>query len=122
MSTKDQALTEFREASAAVRRAFSAHFEAREAQILANRNAADTSEALLMAQDRLDRADQMLQEAKADAPAPAAIDAAKGLTGSGAGPVTGQGEMPKTAAEFIVQPNGAAGTTHVADPAEQGIG
>jgi len=119
-ATQEQALAEFRDASAAVRRAFSAHSEAREAQILANRRAAETSDTLLAAQDRLDRADSVLQEAKAVQPPPADIDAAKGLTGNSVGYDTGwrgeNGPLNPPA------PNGAAGVTHVADPAETGIG
>lgn len=115
-ATQEQALAEFRDASAAARLAFAAHSEAREAQILANRRASQTSDALLTAQDRLERADQDLQEAQSTAPTPAAIDAAKGLTGA---PFTGQGDFPTAPA---VPLNGAVGSTYVADPAETGIG
>lgn len=106
---QDQALAEFRDASAACRRAFAAHSEAREAQILANKRAADTSDALLAAQDRLDRADHALNEAKATPPAPADIDAAKGF-----GVV---GVLPNG-----VLPNGPAPVTHTPEPADMGIG
>lgn len=109
MTNQSAAVAEYREASAACRRAFAAHAEAREAQILANRRYSETSEALLAAQDRLDRADQGLQEAKAEAPTPADIDAPRGVTG-GAGMAQGQ------------LANGSAPVTHAPEPGEMGIG
>jgi hypothetical protein len=73
----EQALNEFKDASAAVRLAFGAHSEARAAQIIANRNHASASDAYLAAQDRLSRADDALQIVGAEAVAPADIDASR---------------------------------------------
>lgn len=74
MTTHEAAVAEFRDASAAVRLAFSARDQAREAQIIANRRYAETSEALLAAQDRLETADVNLQQVQAEPPVAADID------------------------------------------------
>lgn len=73
----EQALNEFKDASAAVRLAFGAQCEDRAAVIIANRNYAASSDAYQAAQDRLDRADAALQSVSAETPAPADIDASR---------------------------------------------
>lgn len=70
----EAAVAEFREASAAVRRAHSARDEAREVQIIADRRYGEASVALAAAQDRLSLADAALQTVRADAPTPPDID------------------------------------------------
>lgn len=80
-TTHEAAVAEFRDASAAVRLAFSARDQAREAQIIANRRHNEASDALLAAQDRLDRADAALQSARADVPPPADIEVGKSVFG-----------------------------------------
>lgn len=101
------ALDEFREASAAVRRAFGAVSEARELQILANSQHATASTALLDAQARLEKADSALMRAReAQVYAPV----------NGSGPVT-QAEID------AIEPNPAAPSAVIeADPAELGVG
>jgi hypothetical protein len=66
MSDRKTRLDEFREASAQLRHAIQAQAEAREAQILANLRAAETSRNAIAAQDRLNRADAALAEADAE--------------------------------------------------------
>lgn len=78
MTTYTDALNEFREASAAVRLAFSAKAEAREKQIIANAADTDATAKLMAAQDRLEAADRALQTARAEPPAPADIDKTRG--------------------------------------------
>ena len=68
------ALNEFRDASAAVRRAFGAVAEARELQIIADSQHKTASNVLLEAQARLDRADADLQRSREVQPAPEVVD------------------------------------------------
>lgn len=68
--TKNAALDEYREAAAQLRHTMAAQAEAREAQILANLKAADTSRKLIAAQERLERAEQAL----ANPPQPDALE------------------------------------------------
>lgn len=72
--TEAEAVTEFREASAALRRAYGARDDARVAQILADVRMNDAKQNLLDAQSRLALADEALQAARAEPPAPADID------------------------------------------------
>jgi len=72
--SEPSAVLEFREASAAVRRAASIRDEAREAQILADNRMADAAANLIVAHARLAAADQALQSAAPEAPVPADID------------------------------------------------
>lgn len=77
VTNQELAIAEFRDASAAVRLAFSARDQAREAQIIANRRWDDACKALQIAQDRQDRADDALRSVDAEAKAPADIDASR---------------------------------------------
>jgi outer membrane protein TolC len=72
--TEAEAVLEFREASAAVRRAFGARDDARVDQILADTRMALATVNLSDAQARLHAADMALQSARAEPPAPADID------------------------------------------------
>ena len=69
-----EAIMEFREASAAVRRAFGARDDARVDQILADTRMASATVNLSDAQARLLAADVALQAARAEPPTPADID------------------------------------------------
>ena len=69
-----EAVAEFREASAALRRACGVRDDARVAQILANTRMTEASLNLNDAQARLEAADAALIAARAEAPAPADID------------------------------------------------
>lgn len=69
-----EAIMEFREASAAVRRAFGARDDARVDQILADTRMSQATVNLSDAQARLHAADIALQAARAEPPAPADID------------------------------------------------
>lgn len=79
MKTYAECLDEFRNASAEVRRLFGINATARENQILANSVAAMASRDLIAAQERLQAADDALQTARSEPPAPADIDASKGV-------------------------------------------
>ena len=70
-----EAVAEFREASAALRRAFGVRDDARVAQILADTRMGEATLNLTDAQARLAAADMALQAARAEPPAPADIDA-----------------------------------------------
>lgn len=72
-----QAISEFREASAAVRRAYGARDDARVDQILANTRMEEATLNLNDAQVRLAAADAALQAARAEPPTPADIDATR---------------------------------------------
>jgi len=72
--TEAEAIAEFREASAAVRRAFGARDDARVDQILADTRMSQATVNLSDAQARLHAADVALQAARAEPPAPADID------------------------------------------------
>jgi len=72
--TEAEAVLEFREASAAVRRAYGARDDARVDQILADTRVALATVNLSDAQARLHAADIALQAARAEPPAPADID------------------------------------------------
>jgi len=72
--TEAEAVAEFREASAAVRRAFGARDDARVDQILADTRMGQATVNLSDAQARLHAADIALQAARAEPPAPADID------------------------------------------------
>jgi len=72
--TEAEAIMEFREASAAVRRAFGARDDARVDQILADTRMGQATVNLSDAQARLHAADIALQAARAEPPAPADID------------------------------------------------
>ena len=72
--TEAEAIAEFREASAALRRAYGARDEAREAQIIADTRMALAAVNLSDAQARLHAADVALQSARAEPPVPADID------------------------------------------------
>ncbi len=77
--THTEAVSEFKEASAAVRRAYAAHHDARMGQILADVAYAKATENLTAAQDRLAAADEALRHAEEPAPPPPAdIDASRG--------------------------------------------
>ena len=77
--THTEAVSEFKEASAAVRRAYAAHHDARMGQILADLAMAKATENLTAAQDRLAAADEALRHAEEPAPPPPAdIDASRG--------------------------------------------
>ena len=75
--TEAEAILEFREASAALRRAYGARDDARVEQILADTRVAVASVNLSDAQARLHDADIALQAARAEPPKPADIDATK---------------------------------------------
>lgn len=87
-TTYETALNEFRDASAAVRRAFGAVAEARELQIIADSQHKHASNAHADAVSRLERADAALTQARA-APAGEVYDAT--------------GEKPATAAPRVTQ-------------------
>ena len=72
--TEAEAVLEFREASAAVRRAFGARDDARVDQILADTRMSHATVNLSDAQARLLAADVALQAARAEPPTPADID------------------------------------------------
>jgi outer membrane protein TolC len=72
--TEAEAVAEFREASAAVRRAFGARDDARVDQILADTRMSQATVNLSDAQARLLAADIALQAARAEPPTPADID------------------------------------------------
>ena len=72
-----EAVAEFREASAALRRAFGVRDDARVAQILADTRMNEATLNLTGARDRLAAADVALQAARAEPPAPADIDASR---------------------------------------------
>jgi outer membrane protein TolC len=72
--TEAEAVAEFREASAAVRRAFGARDDARVDQILADTRMSQAAVNLSDAQARLHAADIALQAARAEPPTPADID------------------------------------------------
>jgi hypothetical protein len=72
-----EAVAEFREASAALRRAFGVRDDARVAQILADTRMGEATLNLTGARDRLAAADMALQAARAEPPAPADIDASR---------------------------------------------
>lgn len=75
--TEAAAILEFREASAALRRAYGARDDARVDQILANTRMEDATLNLNDAQVRLAAADAALQAARAEPPTPADIDVTK---------------------------------------------
>ena len=75
--TEAEAVLEFREASAALRRAFGARDDARVDQILADTRMASATVNLSDAQARLHAADIALQAARAEPPTPADIDVTK---------------------------------------------
>lgn len=112
----ETALDEFKDASAEVRRTFTMLSEAREAQILANRGHGAASELYAKATARLDAADQSLQLVRPEAPAPADIDAAKGLIGVSAGrDVEVTAAQIATQGAFVAPPNGGERTVHIPD-------
>lgn len=108
MTKYETALHEFREASAAVRLAFSAKAEAREKQIIANTADTEATARLMAAQDRLDAADKALQLARAEPPTPAAIDATAGVVGG----VTGGAGLSQGAAAVNPYAPTANGAVH----------
>lgn len=75
------ALDEFKDASAQVRRAFSALTEAREAQIIADRNHNAASDVYAIATVRLADADVALQTVHPETQAPADIDVTRAGNG-----------------------------------------
>ena len=75
--TEAEAIAEFREASAALRRAYGARDDARVEQILADTRVALCVVNLSDAQARLHDADIALQAARAEPPKPADIDATR---------------------------------------------
>lgn len=75
--TEAAAILEFREASAALRRAYGARDDARVDQILADTRMASATVNLSDAQARLHAADIALQAARAEPPTPADIDVTK---------------------------------------------
>lgn len=75
--TEAEAVLEFREASAAVRRAYGARDDARVDQILADTRMTLATVNLSDAQARLHAADIALQAARAEPPTPADIDATR---------------------------------------------
>jgi outer membrane protein TolC len=75
--TEAEAVLEFREASAAVRRAFGARDDARVDQILADTRMSQATVNLSDAQARLLAADVALQAARAEPPTPADIDVSR---------------------------------------------
>jgi hypothetical protein len=75
--TEAEAVAEFREASAAVRRAHGARDDARVDQILADTRMAEATLNLNDAQVRLVAADTALQAARAEPPTPADIDVSR---------------------------------------------
>lgn len=100
MTTYETALNEFRDASAAVRRAFGAVAEARELQIIADSQHRHASNAHADAVSRLERADAALTQARA-APTGEVYDAT--------------GEKPATAATFTTTVGGVAARVTQAD-------
>lgn len=72
-----EAVAEFREASAVLRRACGVRDDARVAQILADTRMGEATLNLMDAQTRLAAADVALQAARAEPPAPADIDASR---------------------------------------------
>ncbi len=95
-----EAVLEFREASAAVRRAFGARDDARVDQILADTRMASATVNLSDAQARLHAADMALQSARAEPPAPADIDVTRmAQFGGGMGGVIGADGAPINNAE-----------------------
>jgi outer membrane protein TolC len=78
--TEAEAVAEFREASAAVRRAFGARDDARVDQILADTRMSSATVNLSDAQARLLAADVALQAARAEPPTPADIDVTRAST------------------------------------------
>jgi hypothetical protein len=72
--TEAACILEFREASAALRRAYGLRDDARVDQILANTRMEEATLNLNDAQVRLANADRELQAARAEPPAPADID------------------------------------------------
>jgi outer membrane protein TolC len=75
--TEAEAVAEFREASAALRRAYGARDDARVDQILADTRMGQATVNLSDAQARLHAADIALQAARAEPPTPADIDVTK---------------------------------------------
>jgi hypothetical protein len=75
--TEAEAILEFREASAALRRSIGARDDARVDQILANTRMTEASLNLNDAQARLEAADAALIAARAEPPTPADIDVTK---------------------------------------------
>ena len=75
--TEAEAIQEFREASAALRRAYGARDDARVNQILADTRMAEATLSLNDAQVRLAAADAALQSARAEPPTPADIDVSR---------------------------------------------
>jgi outer membrane protein TolC len=78
--TEAEAVAEFREASAAVRRACGARDDARVDQILADTRMSQATVNLSDAQARLLAADVALQAARAEPPTPADIDVTRPTT------------------------------------------
>ena len=78
--TEAEAVAEFREASAAVRRAFGARDDASVDQILADTRMSSATVNLSDAQARLLAADVALQAARAEPPTPADIDVTRAST------------------------------------------
>ena len=78
--TEAEAVLEFREASAAVRRAYGARDDARVDQILADTRMGLATVNLSDAQARLHAADIALQAARAEPPTPADIDVTRPAT------------------------------------------
>lgn len=78
-----EAVAEFREASAALRRACGVRDDARVAQILADTRMAEATLNLTDAQTRLAIADTALQAARAEPPVPADIDVSRQPTRNG---------------------------------------
>jgi outer membrane protein TolC len=81
--TEAAAILEFREASAALRRAYGARDDARVDQILADTRMAEATLNLNDAQVRLAAADAALQTARAEPPTPADIDVTRSPLMSG---------------------------------------
>ena len=75
--THSEAMAEYREASAAVRRAFGELHEARVDEIMAALRKSKAEENLTAAQSRLLAAEEALRGAEAVEPAPADIDASR---------------------------------------------
>ena len=78
--TEAEAIAEFREASAALRRAYGARDDARVDQILADTRMGQATVNLSDAQARLHAADIALQAARAEPPTPADIDVTRPAT------------------------------------------
>ena len=81
--TEAEAIAEFREASAALRRAYGARDDARVDQILADTRMGLAAVNLSDAQARLHAADIALQAARAEPPTPADIDVTRSPVFSG---------------------------------------